>query len=367
MASKVWFIPVQDGESASSIAAKAQRIFAAADAYSVVSSGDYVAVKMHFGENKNIGYLKPEYIKPILTDLKAKQAKVFLTDTNTLYKGNRFNSVDHLMQAYAHGFTPDNVGVPVIIADGLLSKNVTEVPINGKHCKTVKIANDFLHADAVVVLSHPTGHVAAGLGAAIKNVAMGAASRAGKQIQHADVHPSINREKCVACGTCIRWCPVEAISWVDGKAHIDSDICYGCAECVTNCRFDAVDVNAGGTTVTLQEKMAEYAWGALREKKEAGKMVFANFLVHVTKYCDCLSETQKKAIADIGILVSFDPVAIDQATADLLHHEHGKDFLHEMWPEIDYDVQLRHAEELGLGTREYELIRLDEAEDIGAR
>lgn len=367
MASKVWFIPVQDGESASSIGEKARQAFVAADAFSVVSPGDYVAVKMHFGEHKNIGYLKPEYIKPIITGLKEKEAKVFLTDTNTLYKGKRFNSVDHLMQAYAHGFTPDNVGVPVIIADGLLSQNVTEVPIDGKHCKTVKIANDFLHADTVVVLSHPTGHVAAGMGAAIKNVAMGTASRAGKQIQHADVHPSIDAEKCTACGMCIRWCPVEAISWKNGKAYIDSDICYGCAECVTICRFDAVDVGGEGSTVALQEKMAEYAWGALKEKKEAGKMVFANFIIHVTKYCDCLARAQEKEIRDIGILVSYDPVAIDQATVDLLNEAHGNDFLQEMWPEVDYTVQLNHAEKLGLGTRKYELIRLEETVEASAK
>ncbi len=365
MASKVWFIPVSDGESREAIAEKAQKAFAAAGAYDIVSDGDYVAVKMHFGEDKGVGYIKPEYIKPVLNSLKEKKGKVFLTDTNTLYKGRRFNSIDHLMQAYDHGFTPDNVGVPVIIADGLLSKNFTKVEINAKHCETVNIANDFLHADTVVVLSHPTGHVAAGMGAAIKNVAMGAASRSGKQMQHSDVHPEVNRDECIACGMCIKWCPVEAIAMVDGKAKIDSEVCYGCAECITTCRFNAISIKWGGTTEALQEKMAEYTYGALKDKKD--KMVFANFLIHVTKNCDCDGSAQKKAVSDVGILVSFDPVAIDQATADLLGHSHGKDLLLDMWPQNDYNYQINHAEKLGLGTREYELIDLVETGDMSAK
>ena len=315
MASKVWFIPVKDGESRESIAAKARRVVKAAGAYDIVNPGEYVGVKMHFGEQRGVGFIKPEYIRPLLDDLKAAQGKVYLTDTNTLYKGRRFNSVDHLMQAYDNGFTPDKVGVPVIIADGLLSKNYTQVEIEGKYFTSVNIANDFLHADVVFVLSHPTGHVAAGMGAAIKNVAMGAASRSGKQMQHSDIQPEVDREVCTACGLCIKWCPVEAISMVEGKAQIDLEVCYGCAECLTTCKFDAIENKGEGSTQKLQEKMAEFAYGALKEKE--GKMFFASFLIHVTKNCDCDSRAQEKVVSDIGILASYDPVAIDQATVDL--------------------------------------------------
>ena len=136
------------------------------------------------------GYIKPDWIKPWLK-INESGCKTFLTDTNTLYYGKRFNSVDHLLQAHKHGFSIDNLGVPVIIADGLLSKNFTEVPIPGKHFKSVKIVNDVLHSNTLMVLSHMTGHVLSGLGAAIKNLAMGCAPRSGKQMQHADIKPQV--------------------------------------------------------------------------------------------------------------------------------------------------------------------------------
>jgi len=354
--SKVWFVPVERGSSKEEIAQKTLQLYQAANMSSILAQGDLVAMKMHFGERDNDGYIKPEYLQPLIKALKSKKVEPYLTDANTLYRGQRSYSVDHLMQAYAHGFGPENIGIPVIIADGIRSKSYEEVPIEGHHFQSVKIANDILHSDALLVLSHATGHASTGLGAAIKNLGMGSASRSGKQNQHSDVKPKVVRRHCRGCGLCIQWCPVDAISMVDGKAHIDEEICYGCAECTATCRFGAVVVNWEGTSQALQEKMAEYAWGVIKDKRD--KVACFTYLIHVTKNCDCHGRAQRPIIDDVGILASYDPVAIDQAAVDLLAKAAKKDLFLDMWPRNDYNAQLAHAERLGMGTRQYELIEI---------
>jgi len=357
--SQVWFTPVNNNEVKAKIQNKALNLLQTGLAEkNILDSDDFTALKIHFGERKNTGYIKPEYLQGLVDELKANQVKPFYTDTNTLYKGQRANSIDHLNQAYEHGFSREQTGIPVIIADGLLSKNFSKVEIEGKHFAEVNIANDILHSDVLIGLSHVTGHLATCLGATIKNIGMGCASRSGKQLQHADVLPAVSKGRCTTCGQCVEWCPVNAIEIINQKAEIDPEICYGCAECIATCRFGAISVSWGGTSEALQEKMAEYALGAIKDKKD--KSLYFNFLIKITKDCDCQGKAQEREIDDIGILVSFDPVAVDQATIDLLNQKANSDFLKELWSEsnLDYRTQLQHAENLGLGGREYELIEL---------
>ncbi|MTI60369.1 MAG: DUF362 domain-containing protein [Firmicutes bacterium] len=357
--SKVWFIPVEKGDSPGDIDSKVIRLFeTAVKDYGLIEKDDFVAMKIHFGERDNTGYVKPDYLKTLVSRIKDSGAKPFFTDANTLYKGQRSNSVDHLIQAYQHGFTLDKIDAPVIIADGLMSKNFSRVEIAGKHFEAVNIANDILHSDVLIGISHLTGHVGACMGASIKNIGMGCASRSGKQLQHADVNPSVSADDCTACGQCVKWCPVEAIKIIDGNAVIDYEKCYGCAECITTCRFDAITVSWGGTSKALQEKMAEYALGVIKDKRD--KSLFFNFLIHISKGCDCLGDAQDAVIEDIGILLSVDPLAVDQASVDLLNERAETDFLKELWSEsgLDYRQQLDHAAAIGLGSREYNLIEL---------
>lgn len=357
--SKVWFAPVETGESERDIEAKVMSLYEkSVPDDNLVVEGDFVAIKIHFGEGNNTGYVKPEYLKKLVNRFKTDGGKPFFTDANTLYKGERSNSIDHLMQAYKHGFTPDNIGVPVIIADGLLSKNYSKITIKGRHFNEVNIANDILHSDVFICISHLTGHMAAGMGATIKNIGMGCASRSGKQLQHADVSPSVSANKCRICGKCANWCPVDAIEMGGNNAIIDTEICYGCAECITTCQYGAISVSWSGTSRSLQEKMAEYALGAIKDKFD--RSLFFNFLIHVTKDCDCIGRAQQKVINDIGILASRDSVAVDQAAVDLLNKSSDSDFFRDLRSSsgLDYNHQLEHAEKIGLGRREYELIKI---------
>jgi uncharacterized protein len=324
---------------------------------SFIKENSLVALKVHFGEIGNTAYLKPFNIKPLIDKIKQMKALPFLTDANTLYKGTRSDAVNHMLTAYKHGYDFTDVGVPVIIADGLTGKESIQVPVNLKHFKEVKIASAAVHAESLVVFTHFKGHERTGFGGALKNIGMGLGSRAGKQMMHADIHPEVNKEKCTACGTCIKWCPTSAIKFVNKKAEIDQSKCIGCGECIASCNFDAIAISWAGNSSSVQEKIVEYFYGVWKDKKD--KMVYFNYLTDISPNCDCFGWNDKPITADIGLLASYDPVAIDQASVDLVNKgSSSKDKFREIHPDIDWSTQLSYAESLGIGKRNYELIQI---------
>ncbi|MCX7832558.1 MAG: DUF362 domain-containing protein [Actinobacteria bacterium] len=324
-----------------------------------VNKGDIVGVKVHFGEEGNTSFVPPIYIRRIVDEIEAAGGKALLFDTNTLYKGDRENARDHLLLALRHGFSYEVVKAPVMIADGLKGKDFVEVEIKGENFSSVRLGSLIKQLDSCIVVSHVKGHSTAGFGGAIKNISMGFASRSGKQQMHSDVKPTVDQEICIACGTCMEWCPVNAIEFdISGKAKINWDICIGCGECRVTCPENAIDISWETTPIKLQEKMAEYALGSMSILK--GKISFINFLINVTPDCDCWEWSGTYLVEDIGVLVSIDPVALDQASCDLLNQawreKGGNDIWKDIYPKIDWTVQLAYAEKIGVGTRNYILI-----------
>jgi len=355
MSAKVYFIRTEDGESDASLAKRAAKLYEKANFASQLQDGRLVGVKQHFGEKGGDGYLKPPIAKRFVELVKQAGAKPFLIETSTLYRGSRGTAVDYLNLCYDHGFTHEKVGCPVIMADGLVGASQVMVTIDGKHYKQVPIASDAFHAFAFVVLTHVTGHPSAGLGASIKNVAMGLSSRAGKlDQQHGDI-PIVDRDKCTACGTCAKLCPADAIT-VDEFAVIDKEKCIGCGECLAVCPFEAVGFKWRETSQRLNEKMVEHAFAV--KLTHEGRMCFFNFMTHVTKGCDCFGIKQDAGCADIGIVASDDVVAVDQATVDIMKQELDQDLFAEFNPEVDYTPQLAYGQSVGLGSRQYELVEV---------
>jgi hypothetical protein len=328
-----------------------------------------VAVKLHMGERGTTAYLRPIYARKAVDMIARSGGKPFLTDATTLYRGERGNAVDYLNLCVANGFGPASVGAPIIIADGLSSADVAEVRVDLKHFQTIKYASAIRQADALVVLSHFKGHLASGFGGAIKNVAMGLGSRSQKQRMHGDVKPKLRKGNlCIACGQCAEICPADAIL-VEKTARFDLDTCIGCAECITTCPVGAIQILWNESTDRLQEKMVETMAGIVGEKE--GRVIYFNFLLDITPDCDCFPWSDTAMAPDIGILGSTDPIAIDQASVDLLNKgpgipgsalsaglEPGKDKLKALYPAIDWTRQLAYGQEIGLGSREYELVEL---------
>ncbi len=357
MSANVYFIPVADSLSASAQAKVMAKIFDASGAAQTIGNNDFVAIKLHVGEKKNTTHVKPELIKELVQKAKELGGQPFLTETSTLYKGERENAVKHILHAHNHGFSIENVGAPFIMADGLAGNSEYEVEINGELHKTVKVAREIVGADTLLVVSHPTGHPAAGLGACIKNIGMGLASRMGKMRQHSAMMPEVNNKNCKYCQKCIKWCPQDAIIEQGGKAFIVTEKCIGCGECLAVCRFDAVKYDWNAESGFMQRSMAEHAYGSIIGKQ--GKCFYFNVLIDMTKDCDCFSVNQHKIIPDIGILASSDPVAIDKATLDLTAKAHGKTLAEMSYAHHDAMIQISHAAKIGMGSLEYQLITLD--------
>jgi len=336
-----------------------------------VHKGDLVAIKMTFGEKGCTSFVRPIFIRKAVDWVKNAGGKPFLTDSSTLYHGQRSNGIDHLNLAVEHGFSYATLGAPIVIADGIRSRDYVEVEVNLRHFKTVKFGSAAYCADSLISISHFKGHLATGFGGTFKNLGMGLGSRSAKQMMHGVVKPEFkDTELCIGCGDCVGICPAGAVTLSSGKAKFDYQACIGCAECIAICRQRALRILWNESSEKLCEKMVETAYGVLKSK--AGKAVFFNFVIDVTPDCDCLSWSDNPIVQDVGLLGSIDPVAVEKASLDMVNAQPslpdseigskvgpGKDKFKALRPEISGEVQISYAEELGMGTREYEIVKLD--------
>ncbi len=366
MASKVHFSDLRSRNSRENKVNKLRRLFDQSGFYKIVDQNDLTAVKLHFGEEGNDSYINPLFIRQVVDKVKDNRGKPFLTDTNTLYFGSRHDSVQHLKTAVMHGFDYSVAGAPLIIADGLFGENWKPVEVNLKHFQEVKIAGDIEASDSMMVISHFKGHGMSGFAGAIKNLAMGCAAAPGKIEQHECVKPVIT-ESCTGCGVCVGECPAYAM-FLEDKVKIDYEMCIGCNYCLEVCPDSTISLDWDNMGIFL-EKMVEYAYGAVKNKK--GKVGYINFLTDITPDCDCVPWSDAPLVPDIGILASNDPVALDKASYDLINQqmgfknsmlhrnfEEGADKFQGVWENVEGRLQLTYAEELGMGVMDYELIRI---------
>jgi len=335
----------------------------------IITPRGLVAIKLHFGEKGNTAFIRPLFFRQIVGRVKDLGALPFLTDCNTLYAGTRSDSVSHLNTAIENGFSYSVVNAPIIIADGVRGASYSKVKIDMENIKTAYLGKEIVESDALISVAHFKGHELGGFGGTIKNLGMGCASRKGKLVQHSDLCPKVKTKKCVGCGDCAQHCAQNAISLSEDKAKIDPERCVGCGECILICPNDAMDIQWIADIPLFQKKMVEYTFAVL--KSIQGKAFFVSFLTNISPACDCYGHSDAPIVPDIGILVSKDPVAIDQASVDLVNRQVAidnscltssrrpdEDKFRAIYPKIDWGIQLDHAEKIGLGSREYELITI---------
>ena len=304
--------------------------------------GMKVAVKLHFGEGK--GRFDSEIARRSINVLKRIGCEPFLIDTLVLYPGPRTLKSTHHMLAKSHGFSEKTMGCPIIISDD-------HVVVKTEHMN-VEVSKEIAEADAMLVLTHGTGHACSAFGGSIKNIAMGCVSKRTKKNQHKMGMPTVN-DDCTACGMCAKVCPFHAIS-VGKKANIMSLLCFGCSTCVYNCPVNAIQSN-----VTFDRLMAESVSAVLSFYKNNNKpVVYVNDLRKITRMCDCVRTPGEPIIEDVGVFISDDACAIDKASIDYINDKAGKNFFKESHNHEPV-FQVNECEALGVGESKYKLVRIN--------
>lgn len=257
-----------------------------------------VAVKLHSGEPGNQNFLKPEFWQPIVNDVHGT-----VVECNTAYDGGRNTTEKHRETMEKHGWSK-HFTVDIMDAEGPDAELL--IP-NGKRIKKVQVGKNMLNYDSMLVLSHFKGHPMGGFGGALKQLSIGCASSYGKAYIHGAGEP-------------------EKIWTGDHNSFLES--------------------------------MADAAEAVVRHFN--GNMVFINVMKNMSVDCDCCSVAEDPCMADIGILASLDPIAVDRACLDLVYasDDPGRDHLLERIESRNGARTVDAAAELGFGSKEYELIKL---------
>lgn len=371
--SKVFFTDFRTKAFGDSLPTKLKKLIRKAGIEELHMEGKFAAIKMHFGELGNISYLRPNYAKAVADVVKEFGGKPFLTDCNTMYPGSRKNALEHLECAWENGFTAMTVGCPILIGDGLKGTDDIEVPVEGgEYVQVAKIGRAVMDADVFISLTHFKGHEMTGFGGTIKNIGMGCGSRAGKTEQHSGGKATIDEKKCRGCYTCFKECANNALLFdrEAKKMQVIKENCVGCGRCLGSCNYDAIAFKDFAAVELLNRRMAEYTKAVVD-----GRPCFhISLIVDVSPNCDCHGENDVPILPNIGMFASFDLLALEQACVDAClkatplpgsqlfenmakldfvdHHDHFVNCR----PETEWRTCLDHAEKMGLGSREYELI-----------
>ena len=369
MASKVYFADLR-ADMHENLQQKLTRLMKTAGMGDIDFQDKFVAIKLHFGEPGNLAFLRPNWARTVADFVKERGGKPFLTDCNTLYVGGRKNALDHMDSAMLNGFNPMTTGCQIIIGDGLKGSDEVEVPVvGGEYVKNAKIGRAVMDADVFISLTHFKGHEEAGFGGCLKNIGMGCGSRAGKMEQHNAGKPHVAQKHCIGCGQCRKICAHGAPIIENGKAHIDHDKCVGCGRCIAVCPKDAVRIDWDESTTNLNCKIAEYTKAVVD-----GRPCFhISLVIDVSPNCDCRPENDMAIVPNVGMFASFDPVALDMACVDAVNAQtplrgsaaddaHAKAHVHDhfqrLHPDTNWRSCLEHGEKIGIGTRDYELIKI---------
>ena len=335
--SKVWYMDARARRFLESVAIKGRRIVEHSGWLDRLKQGDIVAVKTHMGEAFNTAYLRPVIISALVDLLKARGVRPFVTDTTTMpYHPwiSRALAMDHLETANRNGFNQGTVGCPIVIADGWLGTDDVLVDLQGRgnYLKKQFVARAIADADALLSVAHFKGHPSGGYGGSIKNIGVGGASKRGKMNLHgalAGDKPVIDAKLCPG-RSCEWWqvcedcCPEGSIKVTDRGLEVDLESCVYCFACSNLCvnmtgvksiqRFDQLPA--------LGRRIADSALAATLTKEE-GKTFFLNFAMDISPNCDCYGWSDTPIVNNIGILASYDPVAVDKASIDMMNAAPG--------------------------------------------
>ncbi|MFX1312215.1 MAG: DUF362 domain-containing protein [Promethearchaeota archaeon] len=372
-----------------------------------IKSGDNIVIKTHFGALENTRYLRPSYLRFLCDYIKDLGANPSLAEscgwgvpesvsgTHTEYSGRATES-EYLNTALKHGFTEETMGAPILMLDGKDGTDIEIQKIKGKIFNEILVAGRLREFDYLIMATHFKGHSNAGFGGSIKNLGIGCVSKGGKVEAHTGKTFEFNFNLCnPECRSCINICPTNALTrGENNKLNFNKELCKFCYMCASVCKEEVINIGH----VPREEFITQMVDNAKGVVDYFGKdrIFYINFAIDITYQCDCTGGSDIPFIPDIGVLASLDPVALDQATVDFTHNSsiNPHSILSEVknipaqgpfeWlsyiPRYDpqtgemdfnqngreskhWEIQLKTAEKIGLGTRNYNLIKVEIEKD----
>ncbi len=368
---KLYFINARSmGNFASyeiSLPAKLERMLEEYDFTRFIEKGEYVAIKTHFGSRGGHRIIRPIFMKKIVEAVKRAGGLPFVTDTT------RIPGIEYLEAASQNGINEATLGCPVIMADGLFGNN--GVLVEAGDLGGIGIASEIYDAKTMIVVSHAKGHIGAGFGGALKNLAMGCVSGSvrGEGKNRARIHALENEQvewisdECILCQECVKACDHGAISMYEQTIVIDHSECQKCGRCTRVCPQHALLLET--SEKRFHHGMGDAANAVLKTFGE-GKVHYLNFILEVMPHCDCHQHSDVPIINDQGILLGDDPLAIDIATIDMIEnaelcpdsaadgHVSGKGLFHRI-TKRNADFYLERCAKAGVGSTKWEIVKLD--------
>ena len=372
--SQVYFVDARSRNSDQSLLSKLDSLFDSLG-LSKGLSGKKVGIKTHVGAPLCTRYIRPVFVRKIVDMVRESGGEPFVTDTTTLdIRRTRGTAAGYLEVASYHGFTEETLNAPFVIADGSYGNDYVTVKINGNRLREIQVAKALTEADILLSVSHFKGHALSGIGGTCKNIGIGGCSKLSKNAAHFQGLPQVDQTKCSGCKVCLESCPVQAISLHDDMASIDTSTCFACRACIEDCPEKAIS----SQRITKEEfnmRAADLAHGLVKEIGKENLFCF-NFILEVDWLCDCEHNQQgwsdTPIVPDLGIAASQDPVAIDQASIDLVNAapgipgskaeevgalEPGTDKFYAI-NGISPSLLLKALEECGIGSTRYTLKRI---------
>ncbi len=326
MKAEVFFTDMRARKPEEASVKKLSRLLERSGVLDVVEKGDLVAIKVHLGTPGNQRHIRPHHVRVVVEAVRERGGHPFVTDTTGIsLLSPRGDAIKVLRAAALNGFTPETVGAPIIVADGLKGFSGVRVKVDGFRLKEVEVAQAIAEADAMISLAHAKGHPRTGLGGALKNIGVGCLTKKGRAPLHLAKKPQVKPELCDGCGLCADFCPAGAIVKEGDAYRIDQEKCLWACGCWELCPRKAITGWSEMHHPSNEElciRVAD-AFKAVVNLFGEGKVAYVNLAYDITPHCDCFPWGDVPMVPDIGMLASRDPVAIDKACIDLINEAPG--------------------------------------------
>jgi uncharacterized Fe-S center protein len=366
-----WLSDRDASDRSGSIIQKIRKLFKDAEFSQKINKRDLVCIKTNFGDPGNTNVIRPVVYRTIIEIIRKAGGTPFLAETTGHgYMNHKRSALHYIESATWHGLTIGSLTVPLIILDGFWGVDGVEIEVpNNLVLKKAWVARGLVGIDHVVSISHFKGHSPYSLGqsiaASLKNLGIGCTTKTGKYMAHFDPPLSVIEETCDGCRKCLNKCPVPgAIEVLNGKAKINRSLCLLCGNCKSLCPLKAIVPFGKHSEELLQKYIVDLTKATL---KTVGKenFTFLNSAYDIVTGCDCRPINSVPIVPDIGLILSYDPVAADRATLDLVNETPGikgteADQLGCISPgeeKFKTSRLFEFCEAAGLGSGDYDLIK----------